>query len=408
MESENDSESTSDSLSTIAQGASVFAIGKIIYNILEFLLNIVLTRAVGASLYGVYAYASTILTATLVLTNGGTDKSVLKYIPQYEDQPRIQRFMLGLAFLTSAIGGIAVAGTLVLLAPTISEFTLDSELFVDTLRIFAIIVLLDTVATIVNSTFRALELVEFEILVDRVTKPALRLGAVAIGLYLGFSFIAVMASLLVASLLALLLSIWLFITQLNIRPSIQYAESSSEYVKDYYNFSIPLVAKDGASVLRSRVDILMVGFFLSSTAVGIYNVAVLVASLLILPLSGFNQLFPPIASRLYSNGQITELNAIYSTVTRWTFTITLFLGLGAIVYRTRILVLFGEEFVAGSTVLFLFVFGQMVNNAAGPSAYVLMMTENQYVVLVNQWAFGILNVVLNYIVDNPTYFLGVF
>ncbi len=389
--------SSSGSLLTILRGASLFVVGKLVYNVLEFLFNILLTRTVGASLYGIYAYAATVLTAALTLTNGGTDKSVLKYLPQYENEPRRQRFMLGLAFVTSLFGGIVATAALILFAPTISTYTLDSEIFIDTLRIFALILLFDTIAKIINSTFRALEVVEYEILIDRFIKPALRLAAIGFALYLSLSFIAVMASLLVASVITLLIAIWLFLTQLNIRPNFGGSAANSDNIKAYYNYSLPLVAKDGASILRSRVDILMVGFFLSSTAVGVYNVAILIAGLLVLPLSAFNQLFPPIASRLYSNGRQSDLNEVFSTVTRWTFLISLFLGLGAIVYRSQILALFGDEFVAGSTVLVLFVIGQLVNNAVGPSAYVLMMTEHQYIVLLNQWVFGITNVALNYL-----------
>ena len=140
----------------------------------------------------------------------------------------------------------------------------------------------------------------------------------------------------------------------------------------------------------------MVGFFLTSTAVGIYNVTLIVAAILSLPLAAFNQLFPPVASRLYSNGNLEELNRVFSIVTRWTLTSSLFLGLVAALYRTEILGLFGPEFTAGAAVLAFFVASQLLNNAVGPSGYLLMISGHQYVLLANQWVFGVLNVVLNY------------
>jgi len=44
----------------------------------------------------------------------------------------------------------------------------------------------------------------------------------------------------------------------------------------------------------------------------------------------------------------------------------------------------------------IFTIGQLTNCAVGPSGFLLMMTDHQYLTLLNQWALGILNIVLNY------------
>jgi O-antigen/teichoic acid export membrane protein len=155
--------------------------------------------------------------------------------------------------------------------------------------------------------------------------------------------------------------------------------------------------KNAADILIRRVDIFMVGLFFSSSVVGYYNISLLIAGFLAMPLMGFNQLFPPIASRLYTNEEITKLNSMYNTVTRWVFTVSFLMAIGAFVYRGEILSLFGEDFTAGTPILALFVVGQLFNCLGGPNGYLLMMTERQYVLVTNQWIFGILNVILNYI-----------
>lgn len=140
----------------------------------------------------------------------------------------------------------------------------------------------------------------------------------------------------------------------------------------------------------------MVGLFLPSAAVGIYNIAVLVSQLVSLPLSAFGQLFPPIASELYSKGKINELSSLYSRVTRWMFTIALLPGLAVIVYAETVLRIFGSEFTTGTSILVLFSIAQLMNAAVGPSGHLLMMTNHQYLTMVNQWIIGLLNIVLNY------------
>lgn len=382
------------SLRSITRGASLFIVGKIIYNIVTFLVNYILTHGLGTSLYGVYAYTKTVVSASKVFTNLGSDKSILKYIPEYEDDHKEQNSTLGIAFVTSLAGAGFVGVLLFYFAPTISRYTLEDSLLVDSIRVFVLVLLFDTLVKMVASSFRGLELMEYHVLIDKIIRPVARLLAGGLALYVGFSFVGVMAALAVASMVVFIASGVLLLRYTHLTPTL---DISKQDAKEYYNFSVPLTVKDAGSFLYNRVDILMVGIFLSSSSVGIYNIAVILATLLALPLSAFSQLFPPVASRLYTNDQMDELNSVFTIVTRWTFTLSLLLAIGAFVYRVEALSIFGSEFAGGATVLALFIGGQLLNNAVGPSGYVLMMTEHQYLASINQTTFGVLNVILNYI-----------
>jgi O-antigen/teichoic acid export membrane protein len=110
-----------------------------------------------------------------------------------------------------------------------------------------------------------------------------------------------------------------------------------------------------------------------------------------------NQLFPPIASRLFSERNFEELERVYSVTARWAFTFTLPLALVVAIYDVEILKLFGSEFVAGGNVVLLFAIGRTISSAVGPTGYLLMMTDNQYYSMLNQWLLGVLNIALNYV-----------
>lgn len=386
-----------DSLRSVAHGASLFVIGKLVRDGLKFVTHIILSRYLGAGVYGVFAYCNMISKVGLALSNVGSDKSLLRYVPQYSDDPQRQRFTVGLAWMTSILGGGTVATVLFLGAPTIASVTISSSTFVSLLRLFAAIVLLDTLAKLLYSTFRALELMEYEVLTSKLLRPTIRLIAVGGAIVAGASIYGIVVALVGASLLVLGLAFLIFLRTTDLRPSLRIDRDSGTEIKKYYNYSLPLSAQQAGQILQSRVDILLVGVFLSSTAVGIYNASYLVAAILLIPLAGFNQLFPPVASRLYSNGDIEELSSVYSTVTRWIFTITFFMALVAIIFRIEILLLFGEEFTAGSAVFALLIVGHSFNGAAGSNGYLLMMTDHQYVVMCNQWIFGAVNVVLTYL-----------
>lgn len=385
------------SLSSIARGASFYLVGKVILNILGFLFHLVLSRSLGAGTYGVYAYGNTILNILLIFTNLGSDKSILKYLPQYEDDPVMQRFILGLAVTTSLIGSVTTGFVIFIFASKISNLTIDMVLFENTLRIFAILLVLDTISKVLHSVFRGVEMMAYEVISNKILNPLFNLVAIVIMLGIGASLVGIVAGLAIASLLTVFVAIYILLTQVKIRPSICTEKATKKNIYMYYNFSVPLTLQGAGSILTRRVDVLMVGFFFSSSVVGVYNISLLITGFLVLPLIAFNQLFPPVASRLYSNNEIEELNWLYSTVTRWVFTISLIMGIGTVVYRQEILILFGEDFTTGTWILILFTIGQLFNSTGGPSGYILMVTGHQYPLVLTQWSIGLMNVVLNYI-----------
>jgi len=99
----------------------------------------------------------------------------------------------------------------------------------------------------------------------------------------------------------------------SLRPT---RKNSKADVAEFYKFSIPLTFQRAGTLLYNQVDLVMVGIFLSGSSVRIYKTSLIISKLLRIPLGGFNQLFPPIASRLYTNGELAELESLYGRVKR--------------------------------------------------------------------------------------------
>lgn len=395
MTSQSDTDTLYASLRSVTRGASIFVAGNGLGKALSFVFNLLLTRGLGANLYGVYTLGFTIAMLVVNFADFGSSKSILKFIPQYDDDRSNQNRTLGLAALSSIVGGLLVGGLLYTLAPTITSLTPEKPLLTDVLRIFAVFVLFHTVTRTIGSVLQSLELQGYKMLVTSITPRVVRILGAAVALFVGASLVGVTSAIVAASALTLGVALVVFFFRTPFRPTLG---SSREETITFYNVSLPLTFVDAGRLLYRRVDLLMVGFLLSAgSAVGIYQVATLVAGMLRLPLTGFNQLFPPIASRLYSTDKLDELQSLYSQVTRWTFTLSLVPAAGAIVYSNELLGLFGSAFTAGEAVLLLFVLGELVNAAVGPSNYLLMMTDNQYIALVNEWALGLFNIVLNFV-----------
>jgi len=401
----SDDESPDDltDISSIGSGAVVFVIGFVFQTVAGFLLNLLLTRGLGAAMYGTYSYARTLLAIAKVFAEIGASESILRFLPEYEASTSKQNNTLGLALLTTTVGSLIVVVCVYYFAHDINRFTLNNEQFVATLRLFILSLPFMALLIVVANIFRGIEKPVYQIGLQKIFYPLIRLMVVGVALFLGYSLFGVVAAFVIASVLGLFFGGYLLATRTNFKPSLSVGRKD---VYEYYDYSIPLMFTAAGSLLYSRVDVLMVGYFFTDVEVGVYSIAILISTFMGLPLSALNQIFPPVASRLHNNENRGELNAIFATTTRWAFTFSLIFALAAIIYRVEILRIFGEDFILGTTVLFLFIVAQAIRNAVGPSGYMLMMTGHQYLVMVNRWTLGILNVVLNYVLILEVGFIG--
>jgi len=392
-----------ESLRSILGGASVFVFGQAFVKLAGFAINWLLVRGLSPELYGVYSYMKSFIDVSNTMATLGSDIAMLRFLPAFETDQGKQNRVLGTASLASLLGSLLVAGGLFVLAPVINQYTLQTPVFVDALRVFALVLPFDGLSKLVSNTFRGVELATYQVFVAYVLRPTLRLAAVAIALLIGLSLLGTIGVLVIASVGIFVLGSFALFRRTELRPA---SPSSTAETYEFFDYSVPLMFSQAGTVLYNRVDVFLVGFLLSAEAVGFYNIGFLVSSVVTLPLSGLSQIFTPIASRLYDADDYEGLNSIYSTVTRWSFSVSLLVALFAIVYAREILALFGPAIVRGAPVLQLFAVGQLLNAAVGPSNYLLMMTDHERISFINHWVFGVANVILDYVFIRELGFVG--
>lgn len=394
MQSDNkESDSLISSLQSVSGGAGLFLAGSVISKSLGFLFTILLTRTLGTTLYGIYAFANTIWVILSDFGTFGSERALLRFLPVEVKQEEFESVVLAIAYITTLVGSISLSLGVYIFAPVITATTLKNTLLTDIIRIFAIVLPFYSISFVTISVFRSLEDLKYQVLVRDVTTPVIKLVFVGSAILVGYSLFGVAAAIAASILVIFFFSFYLLLSRTRVRPTLEGVKGE---VKSYYNFCLPVTVKDIGGLVVTRIDVLMIGFFLSGEAVGIYNIAILVSGLLVLPVRAANQLTPPIISRIHAEGDYLELQSIYSVVARWVLTVTLLPGVGILVYRRDILAVFGSSFTAGSMALLLLCLGYLIKAAGGPSGHVLMMTDHQYLNMINQWIMAIMNLLLNY------------
>lgn len=145
------------------------------------------------------------------------------------------------------------------------------------------------------------------------------------------------------------------------------------------------------------IDVLMLGFFVSSSELGQYQLAYQTAALLGFALVSVNSVFPTIAADYHTTNQKYKLKITYIVITKWVSMITM-LGAGWLLLSAdSFLNIFGSSF-AGQTrqVLTIVIIAQVLVASAGPCGELLLMSGEEKLQAVNTIITAFINLVLNY------------
>ncbi|WP_353633442.1 oligosaccharide flippase family protein [Halobacterium sp. NMX12-1] len=387
-------EAEHDALLTIAHAAVVTSSGVSAQRALITASEFVLARGLGPVAYGVYALAWRIAQLLSRLVTFGSVPTLQRYLPASEDDPAKQSRVTGLAYATTIGVGALIAAGVWVLAPWINATTVDHPAFPATMRLFGVFVVLLGLVMVYAATFRAGGSARGEVLFNKLLRPATRLVGALAALALGYSVVGVAGAFVACLFVVVVAGYPVTARATGIRPSLKGARSEA---RKFYDHALPVAMSSLGKVFQNRVDVLLVGALLTAVAAGVYNVVLVLVSIAWIPLLSFNQLLPPVASRLYAEDDTATLNAVYSSVTRLIVTTVVPILAVQLVFGRELLALFGETYVRGYVPLAVYLGGVFVGSAVGATGWLLMMTDHQYARMALDWLLAVLNVALTYL-----------
>jgi len=383
-----------DALLTISHGAVVTAGGYSLQRALLTGTEFVLVRGLGPVVYGVYAFLWRITQLLLRFVNFGSVQTLQRYVPAYADTPDRQRTVAGLAYATTAVVGVVLGAGLFANSEWLNAATISHPVFPLAAKLFAVLIAVTGFVKVHAALLRAVGSAKGEVTFNRILRPAVRLVGAMAALALGYSLIGVTASFVIGTGLLAVAGFPAVRSATGLFPTLR---GSRGELRRFYNHATPIALSSIGKIFQNRVDIVLVGFLLTATSTGIYNVVLVLVAITWIPLRSFNQLLPPVASDLYSSGRQSVLSAVYTAVTRLLFTVVLPLVSVLVVFGREILAIFGPEYVAGYVPLVIYLAGVIVGSAVGATGWLLMMTDHQYLRMILDWLLAGTNVVLTYL-----------
>lgn len=182
---------------------------------------------------------------------------------------------------------------------------------------------------------------------------------------------------------------------------------TSYKVKPFVKDSLPMLVSASVIVLLGWSDQIILGVYETSETVGIYHVTLKVAMLTSFTFQALDSILAPKLSKAYHDNEMKTFNNLVKFSTKINLIIATIIVIGLITFRTLILSYFGEEIIAGSTVLIILALGQLINAICGPVGSILQMTGHQKVFQNILFIALIINIVLNLILVKSLGMFGV-
>jgi len=142
-------------------------------------------------------------------------------------------------------------------------------------------------------------------------------------------------------------------------------------------FSFPFFISSSMLLLLQWIDIILLGYFKTSSEVGVYSVAVKISMFSSIILFAINSIVAPKISEIFSQKKIGKLKSIIKKSSMLMFFTTIPILILILIFSSFILGIFGKDFLDGEECLRILIIGQFFNVLCGSVGYILNMTENQ-------------------------------
>lgn len=385
---------TSNSSQTVlAKQGSITFLGKIFSKLVDFSFLIAATRLLTPSEYGAYALALSIVLFTKNIGSLNLHRSIDYFVPQYldENKPRLAGAVVRTVILLATPISVFVAILVTIATPILIEIFSEPGLQ-RVLPILSLYLIFRLLHDAIISVFNSIKVLKYRVYLDSIIRPGFKL-IIGIGLaLLGFGAVGLALGHVLALLVAGLVGFSILITKL---PWTITDLGTTVSKRSLFNYSFPLVFSGIILSLVAQIDYFVIGYFMDSSSVGIYRVATLLATNIVIFHASLMPVFKPMIAESINNN--TELIGRYRLTTRWvtmfTLPVAVVLISGAEAYLN---VLFESEYAA-VTSLILIVFGQLLNISLGPAGRTLEGLGWTQLKFLNTIFVLVVNVTLNII-----------
>jgi len=385
--------------SEIFKKGGVSFLMRIVGQIMGFVITFIIAHYFGAKGLGDYVLAIIVLRLFVLIAKLGLDTASIRFIAEYASEnqwDKIRLFRKKISFLL-LFSTILFSIIMYVFSPYIASTIGANPAYIKINSFF----ILPMAFFILNyQSLRGLKKIsEFSFFywTSRVFfSVIIILIAVQFSRNENIPIIAFLLGLLIVSIL----SYFIFLNRLNLEEKYnkKFKNSllSSLGYKEILIVSLPLLLAQSGQFIMAWTDKLMLGGIMSSSDVGVYDVAFKLSMFVNIALTSVNSISSPKFAEAYALKDYIKLEKIVHQSTKLIFWSSIPLLLIFFMFSTTLLEFFGTEFIVGLNAFLLLCSARLVSVFTGPAGNLLQMTGKQMIFMKVLFFAALLNVVLNY------------
>ena len=374
----------------IAKESTITFFGMVYGNINRYLYTALLARWVGIEYLGIYALANSIMLISEVLGKMGMESGIMRFVSRLNadtDSKKIQRIIVSALKMTASFSLVIMIGLIISARYIVTQILNAQPILTTVMIVFAVAIPFNALTSVSAFATQGFKRLKYKTLVIQFLNPTLLLVSMILCFWFVSMESAIMAPMIVFFVMIVLLKRVSGVTINQIRQ----ARIDTELLK----FSFPLMFIIILQTFMHWMDILMLGYFTDAATVGLYHPAVRTAGLLNALIVSFISIYAPVMSQLHNEGDFSEMSHLYKLVSRWMITFAIPISLVFIIYPSKMMLLFGPDYMAGASVLVILTVATFIHAAFGAASPALGMSGFTRLILWNSLGAFILNIVLN-------------
>ena len=393
--SENRSKTEIAALNTLVKGAGIVLTGLFISKIIAYLYRMFIARYFGPADYGLFSLGLAIVSLFGILAVLGLTRGIMRYVSYYNAKNDMGMVKSVITTSLKIVLPLSLVLAIIMIA---SSSYLSSSIFgkpelAGVMMVLAISIPFTAVSSLLFSVFVGFQRIQYQVYSESIFLNLAKLSLIVLFGIMGMGVFGISCAWTISIALTLVPTVYYLRKAF---PKLKTTVVSVRIARELLSYSTPIMFIAFVAFIISWTDTLMIGYFMETADVGIYNASLPTAQLLfVLPLA-LSSLSLPIMTMLHAKNKEEELKKVYKTLTRWIFYTNFPIFLLMVLFSRQILnILFGPMYISGFSALIILCFGTVLHRNILAIRVLEVLKKTRHLMYIS--IIGLcLNIALNY------------
>jgi len=372
----------------------------IVVLLLHFFQKPIMARYLGPDGLGLFSISLMIVGILELITLFGIDYALVKFVAEHKEDKEKVYSLISSALFTILIIGIMASLSLFLLSDALADI-FDMPLLSSLLKIYAFAFSFSVLHGIIIGCFRGLREMKYYAFI-RILQASLALMFILAFIIIGMGVKGAMLGTILAIITTV--SIAMMIMKRFVRFTV------SDYrknVKMLLSFGSRMVSANMIGYVYLYIDAIMIGYFLTSTDVGYYEIATSLSKFFLLFPNAIGTVAYPTISAYWARGDIQAINKLVDKAMKYSSCVLTFAGMAIIFFAEEVITfIFSSKFLPAVIPLAILIIGTVISGTIRSLGAIFASVGRPDLTLKITTISAIINVFLNVILITPYGIIG--